>query len=349
MKRTTACLACFFLAGLTDLFGAKTMAPERPKTDPTMKPEQSEYYSPIPPTVTAAAGAAPSDAIVLFDGTNADAWQSVDDGGPVKWKVADGALTVEPKTGYITTRRVFRDLQLHAEFREPAEVRGDSQGRGNSGIFFMGLYELQVLDGYNNPTYVNGQVGALYKQYPPLVNASRQPGQWQTYDCVWIAPRFAEDGQVRSPARLTVFHNGVLAQYNIPVKGPTTYIGVPKYVQHPDRLPLVLQEHHNPVSYRNIWVRELNLPDYSVDGTVPAPKNTPGSVLITVTAEGATLLGNKEVTAQELAKGLTALHRQAPQTPVVIQAAPGQSAQSAAAQSACERAGLTNTSTKLPE
>jgi len=171
-----------------------------------------------------------------------------------------GAMVVVPGAGDIRTKASFGDIQLHLEFCEPAVVIGDSQDRGNSGVFFMGLYELQVLDSHDNPTYVNGQAGAVYKQYPPLVNPSRLPGQWQTYDAVWIAPRFAADGTLESPGRLTVFYNGVLVQNGVALLGQTRNAGHARYVAHPAKLPLVLQEHHNPVAFRNIWIRELTLP-----------------------------------------------------------------------------------------
>jgi len=225
-----------------------------------MKPEETEVWTPVPPVVSAPAGAVPSDATVLFDGRNLDAWQSINGGAPAPWVVQDGAMVVVPKTGDIMTKASFGDIQLHLEFREPTPVVGNSQGRGNSGVFFMGLYELQVLDCYDNPTYVNGQTGSVYKQTIPLVNACRPPGEWQTYDAVWIAPRFAPDGSLVSPARLTVFQNGVLIQHDIRIYGPTIYQGRPHYVPHAARLPLELQEHHNPVAFRNIWVRELSLP-----------------------------------------------------------------------------------------
>ncbi len=167
-------------------------------------------------------------------------------------------MTVVPGAGNIRTRRRFGDLQLHIEWRTPAEVSGEGQGRGNSGIFLMERYELQVLDSYDNRTYSNGQAGAIYKQHIPMVNASREPGEWQSYDVVFTAPRFGADGALLSPARMTVFHNGVLILNHVELRGPTKFIGEPEYEAHADRVPLLLQDHGNPVSYRNVWVREIS-------------------------------------------------------------------------------------------
>jgi hypothetical protein len=210
-------------------------------------PELTEVWTPKPPVISAPAGGIPSDAIVLFDGKNLDAMVIV----PIK----------EPKPSVDQqTKRKFGDIQLHLEFRTPAKVEGKGQGRGNSGVFFMGLYELQILDSHNNETYSNGQVGSIYKQHVPLVNASRPPGEWQSYDVVFIAPRFGHDGRLLSPARLTAFHNGVLVQYDVELKGPTRYRGAPSYQPHAAKLPLSLQDHRNPTAFRNIWVREIALP-----------------------------------------------------------------------------------------
>ncbi len=224
-------------------------------------PQLTEYYTPVPPVVTAPPGGVPSDAIVLFDGTSLDAWEPVRADGHA-WKIEDGAMVVVPmappaKPCDQQSKQAFGDIQLHVEFRTPAKVEGKGQGRGNSGVFFMGLYELQVLDSYQNDTYVNGQAGSIYKQHPPLVNASRPPGEWQTYDAVFVAPRFAADGTLSSPARVTVFHNGVLVQHDVVLTGPTEYRGQPKYKAHAAKLPLRLQDHRNPTAFRNIWVREL--------------------------------------------------------------------------------------------
>jgi hypothetical protein len=222
-------------------------------------PEATEYWTPVPPVVQAPPGRAPSDAIVLFDGTSMAAWEALKPES-TGWRIEDGALVVVPKAGDIRTREGFGDVQLHIEFRTPAVVVGNSQGRGNSGVFLMGLYELQVLDSFENPTYVNGQAGSVYKQHPPLVNASRPPGEWQTYDVVFVAPRFAADGSLVSPARMTAFHNGVLVQHDVVLRGPTVWRGEPKYAPHAAALPLQLQDHSNPTAFRNIWIRRLSLP-----------------------------------------------------------------------------------------
>ena len=233
---------------------AQAQQPNRAGGDPKL----SEYYDPAIRVVTPgkAASDAPSDAIVLFNGTDASAWEGKD-GGAIKWKIDGGALTVGAGTGVIRTKQGFGDCQLHIEWRTPAEVKGNGQGRGNSGIFLMGKYELQVLDSYNNPTYSNGQAGSIYKELPPAVNASRGPGEWQTYDVIFTAPVFYADGTVKSQARITVIHNGVLVQNNMSIWGATQYVGISNYEKHGDKEPLVLQDHGNPVSFRNIWVRPL--------------------------------------------------------------------------------------------
>ena len=239
--------------------------------DPVPAPETlTEVWKPVPPVVTVPANGVPSDAIVLFDGTNLDAWEPASPGGH-PWKIVDGAMTIVPAAAPAKpcdqrTKRAFGDVQLHLEWRIPADVKGSGQGRGNSGVFFMGLYELQILDAHDNPTYVNGQAAAVYKEHAPLVNAARPPGEWQSYDVVFIAPRFGADGTLLSPARMTAFHNGVLVQHDVVLTGPTpngpTYHlpALPPYAAHAAKLPLLLQDHRDVVAFRNIWVRELALP-----------------------------------------------------------------------------------------
>jgi hypothetical protein len=232
-----------------------------------MKPEETEVWQPVPAVVTPGEtlNAPPSDAIVLFDGKNEDEWISAQDHTPAKWVVADGLLTVAKSTGNIETRRHFHNYQLHVEWRIPADITGTGQGRGNSGVFLASTgpgdagYELQVLDGYNNPTYVNGMVGSIYKQSIPLVDAARKPGEWQSYDVVWTAPMFNADGSLKTPAYATVFFNGVLVQNHFELKGQTLYIGKPFYKAF-DGASIKLQAHGDksePMSFRNIWVREL--------------------------------------------------------------------------------------------
>ena len=218
---------------------------------------------PVPPAIEAGTastqdspGRPPSDAVVLFDGKDLSKWAQKD-GSAAKWKVENGYFEVVPKAGYIYTREAFGDCQLHVEFAEPAPAKGESQDRGNSGVFLQGLYETQVLDSYQSKTYADGQAGAIYGQYPPLVNASRAPGQWQTYDIVFHGPRFDKDGKLLRPAHETVFHNGVLVQDNVELSGPAAHGERPPYKAQPEKLPLALQDHSHPVRYRNIWIREL--------------------------------------------------------------------------------------------
>ena len=221
-------------------------------------PALTEVWDPVPRVVTPGQSSsdAPSDAIVLYNRKDISHWMGLE-GGDVKWKNENNILTVVPGTGDIKSKESFGDCQLHIEWRTPAEVSGSGQGRGNSGIFLMSRYELQVLDNYNNVTYSNGQAGSIYKQHMPQVNVCRPPGEWQTYDIIFTAPRFNDDGTLKSAARITVLQNGVLIQNNISLWGSTEYIGIAKYEKHADKLPLVLQNHGNKVSYRNIWIREL--------------------------------------------------------------------------------------------
>lgn len=233
------------------------------------KHEDTEFYTPVPAVVKpgGSTNAAPSDAVILFNGKDLNEWvSSKDTNSKAGWTVANNVITVNKATGDIQTKRRFTDFQLHIEYRIPANITGTDQARGNSGIFLAaftgggaGGYELQVLDNYNNKTYVNGQAGSIYKQSAPLVNPCLPPGEWQTYDVVWTAPRFNDDGSVKSPARVTVFLNGVLVQNNFELKGDTPYIGQPSYRKHGPS-PIKLQAHGDksePISYRNIWLREL--------------------------------------------------------------------------------------------
>ncbi len=227
----------------------------------------TEQWAPVPPKVQPDLGSAsPSDAIILFDGRNLDAWVSTNDRGPARWRIKDGLLTVVKAVDNIETRQHFKNYQLHLEWRIPSGITGEGQGRGNSGLFLASTgpddagYEIQILDSWNNPTYVNGQAASLYKQAAPLVNASRPPGQWQSYDVVWTAPIFAAAGALRSPAYVTLLHNGILVQNHTPLAGETVFMGKPFYVPY-ERAAVKLQAHRDPsapISFRNIWIRELN-------------------------------------------------------------------------------------------
>jgi hypothetical protein len=232
------------------------------------KPEDTEVWQPVPVVVTPGATptAPPSDAIILFDGKNLDEWVSAQYHSPAQWIVADGIVTVNKKAGNIETKRSFRNYQLHLEWRVPENITGSGQARGNSGLFLASTgtgdagYELQILDSYNNPTYVNGQAASIYKQGIPLVNPNRKPGEWQFYDVIWTAPTFNADGSLKTPAYVTVLFNGVLVQNHFELKGETRYIGQPFYKKF-DGAPIKLQAHGDksePLSFRNIWVRELN-------------------------------------------------------------------------------------------
>lgn len=216
----------------------------------------TEVWEPVPAEVNAAEGAVPSDAIALFDGTNLDAWESVN-GGAAEWTVEDGVLSVARGAGDIRTSEGFCDIQLHMEWRVSEETEGyDGQDRGNSGVKIQDRYEVQILDSIDNPTYVNGQAASIYKQHPPLVNASRAPGEWQTYDIIFEAPIFADDGSLRKPAYMTVLHNGVVVQNHAQVQGTTAWVGYPTYAEHGCD-PIRLQDHNADVDFRNIWVRPL--------------------------------------------------------------------------------------------
>ena len=248
---TMACTACINLSA---------QQKEYPKPE-QMTPGMSEYWTPQPKIVTPGdikTNSAPSDAIVLFDGKDLSAWENTK-GEPAQWTGHDGVFTVNKKTGDIQTKQKFDSYQLHIEWCVPENITGTSQARGNSGIFMQGMYEVQVLDCYNNETYVNGQTGSIYKQTPPLANAMRKPGEWNVYDIIYNAPVFKEDGTYRVPPRITVIQNGVVLQNNTTILGTTEYIGFPKVIPH-GAGPIILQSHGDPsepISFRNIWLREL--------------------------------------------------------------------------------------------
>jgi len=241
----------FLLPALAILIMSTTSAQNNPE------PKDTEVWEPEPKVVMPGGNPSdpPSDAVVLFDGKNLDNWVH-NDGKSAKWTVAGGAMTVAKGAGDVKTKQTFGDVQLHIEWRTPAKVEGEGQGRGNSGIFFCEKYELQVLDSYNNRTYSNGQAGSIYKQAIPMANASKPPGEWQVYDVVFIAPKFNQDGTLAMPGRITVFHNGVIIHNSTEIQGTTEYIGKPKVVAHGTG-SIRLQDHGNPTSFRNIWVREL--------------------------------------------------------------------------------------------
>lgn len=227
---------------------------------------QSGIIWPKPPVVDPGlTGGAPGDAIVLFDGKNLDAWEGGD-----KWQIEEGIATAAG--GGITTKEGFGDCQLHLEFATPAEVKGSGQGRGNSGVYLMGRYEVQILDSFENDTYFDGQCGAIYKQQPPTVNACKKPGEWQTLDILFTAPRFSGDGSLIEPGYMTVLHNGLVIHHHVELQGSTSYVEAPKYTRHGDREPLHIQFHGNPVRFRNIWLRENVKP---LAGLKPEPQAPP--------------------------------------------------------------------------
>jgi Domain of Unknown Function (DUF1080) len=260
-------ISLYFL--VTSLHAQDSGAPQSsPMQAGKAKPEDSELWRPVPQVVTPGSecNAPPSDAIILFDGKNLDEWVAAKDKSPAKWTVSDGVITVNKSAGNIETKRSFRDYQLHIEWKVPENIAGSGQARGNSGVFLAatasddGGYELQVLDSYKNQTYVNGMAGSMYKQSIPLANPTRKPGEWQIYDVAWTAPVFSADGSLKTPAYVTVFFNGVLVQNHFQLKGETRYIGQPYYKSH-GPAPIMLQAHGDPsppISFRNIWVRELN-------------------------------------------------------------------------------------------
>lgn len=239
------------------------------QTQPQAKPEDTEVYEPVPKVVAAMPNLAPppADAVVLFNGKDLSQWVTTEDrNAPAKWKVSGGILTVDKTAGNIETKQSFTNYQLHLEWRVPANITGTGQARGNSGLFLASIgkgdlgYELQILDSYNNKTYVNGMAGSIYKQRVPLANPCRKPGEWQSYDVVWLAPTFKADGTVATPARVTVIFNGIVVQNNVELAGPTQYIGPAAYRQAHGASPIKLQSHGDksePDSFRNIWIREL--------------------------------------------------------------------------------------------
>lgn len=254
IKAVLAAVAC------TACVNMNAQKKDYPKQEP-MTPGMSEYWIPQPKIVTPGdikTNSAPSDAIILFDGKDLSAWENTK-GEPAQWTVHDGVFTVNKATGDIRTKQKFNNYQLHIEWRVPENISGSSQGRGNSGVFMQGMYEVQILDCYNNETYVNGQTGSIYKQTPPLANAMRKPGEWNVYDIIYTAPIFKKDGTYRVPPRITVIQNGIVLQNNTTILGTTEYIGFPKVTPH-GAGPIVLQSHGDPsepISFRNIWLREL--------------------------------------------------------------------------------------------
>lgn len=252
MNKMVFTLAVSVVAGVSMITSAAATNDRQTREAQAAK---TEVWEPVPEVVTARPGQPPSDAIVLFDGNDLSAWESVEQGG-ARWQVEGGSMTVRPGTGDIKTKQAFCDVQLHLEWRTPTDVDGlQGQERNNSGIFLQQRYEIQILDSYDNKTYPNGQAGAVYKQHIPLVNAMRPPGEWQSYDILFTAPQFDKE-QLVSPGYVTVLHNGVVIQHHAEIQGKTEWIGAPSYKAH-GCAPLQLQDHSNPVSFRNIWVREL--------------------------------------------------------------------------------------------
>jgi hypothetical protein len=243
----------FSLLVIAGVSGARALCQSNQQLAPFPAPRNE------PPVVTPGktGGDPPSDAIILFDGKDISKWRSVKDGGDARWQIKDGYIEVIPQSGDIATKEEFGDCQLHIEWATPAEVKGEGQGRGNSGVFFMERYEVQVLDSYDNKTYYHGQAGAIYNQYAPMVNASRKPGEWQSYDIIFKAPKFDEQGKVTQRARITVLHNGVLIQNNAEVHGITWHDKPAFYIAHGPTASLKLQDHGDRVRYRNIWIRRL--------------------------------------------------------------------------------------------
>lgn len=257
-------IACIVLLSavfvLTDAAGCQMSVGREEGSQPVKEWKIHDPDRPQPPVVDPGPASdpvpAPSDAIVLFDNTDLSAWED-SKGQPARWKVENGYMEVVKKTGSIRTKQKFGDCQLHLEWAAPLPATGEGQERGNSGVFLMDKYEVQILDCYDNTTYADGMTAAIYGQYPPLVNACRPPGEWQTYDIVFRRPRFDSEGKLVSPARMTVFHNGVLVHDSAELTGPTAHKQRPPYAFHADKLPISLQDHGNPIRFRNIWLREL--------------------------------------------------------------------------------------------
>lgn len=273
MRTIASVCCCLFFVGALAPRSALAQTPSGWKAHDWNRPRPrvvtpAPQPLPIPP---------PSDAIVLFDGEDLRHWRD-EEGEPAKWIVRDGYMESVPDSGYVYTSRAFGDVQLHVEWAAPTPPSGTSQGRGNSGVFLMGLYEIQVLDSFENVTYADGQAGSAYGQNPPLVNASLPPGEWQSYDIIFRRPRFRPDGELTSPARATVLHNGVLIQDAFEFWGPTSWLQHKPYAAQPDKGPLGLQDHGNPVRYRNIWLRELR----ETPRPGPEPSEAPETPVIPV-------------------------------------------------------------------
>ncbi len=287
-------------AGLVASSALAAGPPEDPKAPPAASPtgwKQHDVRRPKPPVAEPAGevvpAAPPKDAVVLFDGSNLDAWKSPS-GGAAKWKVVDGATETLPGAGPIVTRKSFGDIQLHIEWAAPQPPDGKGQDRGNSGVFLMGQFEVQVLDSYRAETYADGQAGAIYGQYPPLFNASRPPGQWQSYDIAFRRPRFDPSGTLTEPARISVLHNGLLVQNNEEPFGPTSWL---KWLPYADngggRGPIQLQDHDHPVRYRNIWLREMPERPAPTGEALAAPKVVPIAGAALDACVGTYLMGDR--------------------------------------------------------
>ncbi len=254
MKRSL--ISTFALAGAATAFFSLAQAEE---LEPWQQAQKTEVWEPVPEKISVSQKGIPSDAVILFDGSDLSSWESANDGSAAPWNIEDDVMITAPKSGDIRTKQEFCDIQLHIEWQPPAEkdMEGpEGQGRGNSGIFFQERYEVQVLDSFGGETYPNGQAASVYKQHIPLVNATKPLDEWNVYDIIYKAPRFSDAGELQSAAYLTVLHNGVLVQNHVEVQGPTAWIGHPPYEAH-GCAPLRLQDHGNPSRFRNIWVREL--------------------------------------------------------------------------------------------